>query len=208
MDYADSGWKASMFCAVEPYKRFAVFYSSWKERQREISEQVAEARLRLGPHHADAAETVWIVDKSAPQLEYIKAGAPVIPSMSGPGKKAWLISQANELLYTGRLFIIRDECEPFLREADRFVHKPETERPFSDERKPGSVVKKDDHLCDAFLYVCGHLSLILSDAEQPPTPEPKRPWPPPPLTRAERKKMYTPRDGLDGLLDELNAGLL
>lgn len=208
MDYADAGWKASLFAAIEPWQRFAVVYSSWKERSREISEQVHEAKRRLGPR-ADDPQTTWIVDKSAPLLEYIKNGAPVIPSMSGPGKKAWLISQANELLYTDRLFVIADECEPFLWEARRFVRKPESDRPGSDERKPGQVVKRDDHLCDCFLYLCGYLSGVLSDERQPRTPEPKRPWPPPPLTRAERKKLYRPDDqGLDALLSDLNQGLL
>lgn len=208
MDYADAGWKASLFAAIEPYDRFAVVYSSWKERGQEISDQVGEAKKRLGPR-ADDPKTVWIVDKSAPLLEYLKAGAPVIPSLSGPGKKAQLISQANELLYTQRLFVVADECQPFLWEAQRFVRKPESERPGSDERKPGQVVKRDDHLCDCFLYLAGYLSQILSDERQPKAQEIKRPWPPPPLTRAERKKLYRQDDqGLDALLSDLNQGLL
>lgn len=208
MDYADAGWKASLFAAIEPYDRFAVVYSSWKERGQEISDQVGEAKKRLGPR-ADDPKTVWIVDKSAPLLEYLKNGAPVIPSLSGPGKKAQLISQANELLYTQRLFVVADECQPFLWEAQRFVRKPESERPGSDERKPGQVVKRDDHLCDCFLYLAGYLSQILSDERQPKAQEPKRPWPPPPLTRAERKKLYRQDDqGLDALLSDLNQGLL
>lgn len=208
MDYADAGYKASLITAVDPWERFAVTYSAWKETGKEISQQVDAAKRVLG-QRAEDPSTIWIVDKSAPLIEYIKAGAPVIKSLSGPGQKAWLISQANELLFLGRLFVVREPCAPLLAEAKRFVRKPESDRAQSDERKAGAVVKRDDHLCDCFLYLAGYLSLFLSDAKQPIAEQAQRPWPPPPQPIKEMKATWRGEalQGVDAILDYLNFGI-
>jgi hypothetical protein len=180
MDYADAGWKGTLIWAIHPLRKYAVVYQEWKEKGREIEEQVREATKLLGPR-AEAKTTQWVVDRSAPLLEYQKWGAPVVASKSNPGQKANLISTANGLLHQGRIFVLRENCPQFLYEAARFVRKPESDRPFADDRKPGSVVKKDDHLCDPFLYGCAELTLDLGSYEQPAAlEEEKVPWPPPP----------------------------
>lgn len=205
MDYADAGWKGTLIWAIHPLRKYAVVYQEWKEKGREIEEQVREATKLLGPR-AEAKTTQWVVDRSAPLLEYQKWGAPVVASKSNPGQKANLISTANGLLHQGRIFVLRENCPQFLYEAARFVRKPESDRPFADDRKPGSVVKKDDHLCDPFLYGCAELTLDLGIYEQPAAlEEEKVPWPPPPPTRADFKQPVL--EQIDDFLDSLNQGL-
>lgn len=206
MDYADAGWKATMIYAEDPWKRFAVGYWTWKEAGLEIQAQVNAAKDHLG-FRAASPNTTWIVDKSAPLIEYQLRGAPVIPSLSGPGKKAWLISEFNGLCADQKLFFVEEPCAPFLYEAARFVRKPESDRPDSDERKPGSVVKKDDHLCDCGLYGAGFLSLRLDGHAPPPIPE-KMPWPPPmPSAKDFSDTARAGLEGVDALLRQLNGGL-
>ena len=205
MDYADAGWKGTLIWAIHPLRKYAVVYQEWKEKGREIEEQVREATKLLGPR-AEAKTTQWVVDRSAPLLEYQKWRAPVVASKSNPGQKANLISTANGLLHQGRIFVLRENCPQFLYEAARFVRKPESDRPFADDRKPGSVVKKDDHLCDPFLYGCAELTLDLGSYEQPAAlEEEKVPWPPPPPTRKDFKQPVL--EQIDDFLDSLNQGL-
>lgn len=200
MDYGESAPKATLVGAIHPRYACVIWYAEYYETGDDIEQQVRWAKQTLGPRHADARTTMWIVDRSAPIREYVKAGAPVNRSKNTSGMKEVLEAATNRLMRDGRCLIVRERTKTLQWEAARLVRKPQSERPYASTQD--KRVEKDDHLCDTLFYGCGALAESLEGRFEAPEEAEKPAWPPDNGMRLKDLKQG-PMD-----LDRFVAGLL
>ncbi len=182
MDFGESAPKATLLGAIHPRYACVVWYDCYYETGDDIAAQVQWAQRRLGRMIREKRRVTWVVDRSAPIREYVKAGAPVNKSRNTSGMKEVLERLTDRLLRDGRCYVVSDSInehgrirtEMLQKEAARLIRKPQSPRPFADQ--VDKRIEKDDHACDCLFYGNGMLGESLEGAFEDPEALGEEPW--------------------------------